>query len=81
MANTEIELPYHSGNLAMYNDWQASFENVTLKMTKSRYDVIFEVTRKDGSKVSLIASADRAFTFDADGIWFSTLQEYQEHEV
>lgn len=53
------------------------FENVTVEMSKSRWDVHIIITHPNGKKTIYVASADSHYT-DRDGIWFGTQKEYEE---
>ncbi len=52
-------------------------ENVTVEISKSRWDIRIFITLPDGEVKTYVASADRHYT-DGDGIWFGTQEEYEE---
>lgn len=52
----------------------------TVVITKSRWQVTIRGVDMNGNRVTYIASADSAHTYN-DGIWFGTEQELEEERA
>lgn len=53
------------------------FENVTVEIVKSRWDIRIMITHPNGDEETYVASADGGYTYN-DGIWFGTLKQWED---
>jgi len=54
------------------------FENVTVEIDESRWNIRIHITHPDGKKETYIASSDGHYT-SGDGIYFGTQEEYESY--